>query len=165
MSITQWQERWTKTRMGAEAASLRLAGLTRGEISLSENSETAIDEIVRISLLLMEHMMAIMPAEVQRGPGLPTLITIRTSGIEERYRARLLSQGWCFSMYQTLKKISGSLTLVEYACVFPATDFLVERHEKCTEETCIAYNIDVENAKAKYRELDCKCASVGPLSG
>ncbi|KAJ5611493.1 hypothetical protein N7528_008598 [Penicillium herquei] len=162
MSIAQWQERWTKTRIGAEAVSFRLAGLTRGEMSLSEDTEAAIDEIVRMSLLLMEHMMAIMPAEVQRGPGLPTLITIRTPGMEERYRARLLSQGWCPSMYQTLGKISGSLTLVEYACVFPATDFLVERHEKCTEETCIAYNMDVENAKAKHREPDCKCPSVGP---
>lgn len=106
--------------------------------------------------------MLIVPPVLQQGAGLPSLMSVRTPGMEEQLRGRLLSRGWCLSMYNTLGKISSSLHLVEYASCFPATDGPAERHEACSEVRCVAYNLDVDMAKDKHRQPHCKCASVAP---
>lgn len=162
VSIEQWRERWKKTFSEAEAMLLHLGALTRGNVSIPDSTESAIDNIIRLSVMLLEHLLLIVPDELQQGPGMPSLMARRTPGMEEQLRGRLLSQGWCPSTYQTLLKISASLHFVEYACCFPATDQSIERHEGCTEEKCIAYNMDVQTAKAKHRQPDCKCVSVAP---
>jgi hypothetical protein len=93
---------------------------------------------------------------------MPSLMARRTPGMEEQLRGRLLSQGWCPSIHQILLKVSASLHFDKYAYCFPATDQSIERHEGCSEEKCIAYNMDVQTAKAKHRQPDCKCISVAP---
>lgn len=122
-SIPQWRGLWNNTRLKAESIVHRLGGLARNQlsynVSLPENIETTIDHIVRGSLLLLEHLMSIAPPVLHREAGLPVLLSVRTPGMEELLRGRLMSQGWCPSMYNTLGKISGSLHLVEYASCFP----------------------------------------------
>ncbi|KAI2749511.1 hypothetical protein DTO012A8_9851 [Penicillium roqueforti] len=164
--ISQWRDQWDDTRVKAEAILFGLGALAKsslsGEVSLPESTETALDHIVRGSLLLLEHMISIAPPVLYERRPMQTLMSMRTPGMEEQLRGRLLSQGWCPSMYNTFGSISGSLHLLEYACIFPATDGPTERHEACSEERCIGHNLDVDTAKAKHRQPDCKCESVAP---
>jgi len=50
---------------------LHLGALRRGNVSIPDSTESTIDDIIRLSVMLLENLLLIVPGELEQGPGMP----------------------------------------------------------------------------------------------
>ncbi len=162
--IGEWHKEFQTSpsdRSESAASSLRMAlDLTRDLIFIRplrwlEQSPQAglFDSVIRLSVLLGEALGCLFVGSSQTSK-VPPRWYYTANGLTE-LTAKLREKGWCPSACSLL--ISTCFSVAEYASLMRPISLDQSVHDRCTEEVCVANNVDPDFIRPSHTTPECCC--------
>lgn len=83
----------------------------------------------------------------------------------QRWKERMLANGWCCHQVNHLSKIHG-LEALSYLATLERSSHRLADHKRCLSSVaCVAYNVDPATYKTRHVAVDCKCLMVSTPYG